>query len=166
MLFRSAVDQRLDGLPVVRDRRRCQHQPHAEAPGDLDGLQRAFARRESAEEQQVVLRLRAEGEGIRRLVAALALPALLGLVPFALSAQTPTTTEAAYIWRAELVSVDTAAKAVTLKAPVEAPVAGYAGSFKPGDRLMLTWTANGGQPESGPVLYLEPYGSPKAAIAP
>jgi hypothetical protein len=68
-----------------------------------------------------------------------------------------------YVWWAELVGVDTSAKTVTAKAPVQAPVTSYVTTFKAGEKLMLTWIANAGTREAGPILYIEKYEVTKAS---
>jgi cytochrome c556 len=83
---------------------------------------------------------------------------VLGVAGAALvAAQAPALIEKrTYVWWAELVSVDAAAKTVTATAPVETPVTTYVNtSFKPGDKVTLIWIANAGKPETGPVLYIE-----------
>ena len=59
-----AVDVRRHVLTIVRALGGDQDQAHAEALGDLDGLQDALAFGEAAEEEEVVLGLLAEGEGV------------------------------------------------------------------------------------------------------
>ena len=90
---------------------------------------------------------------------------VLGAAGVALVAQTPAGFDKkTYVWWAELVSVDAASKKATVKAPVETPVTTYVNTkFKPGEKVMLTWIANAGKPETGPVLHIEKYDVMKAS---
>jgi hypothetical protein len=54
------------------------------------------------------------------------------------SAQTRT-----WNWYAEMVSVDQAAKAMTVKAQIAPPVANYLKDYKAGDRVVLVWNVEG-----------------------
>jgi len=76
-----------------------------------------------------------------------------------LAAQAPAIVDKkTYVWWAEPVSVDATAKTVTAKTPVETSVTTYVNTkFKPGEKVMLTWSANAGKPETGPVLHVEKY---------
>jgi hypothetical protein len=69
-------------------------------------------------------------------------------------AGTPVVDKRTYNWYGELVSVDEAGKTATARVPVEAPVATYFDRFKPGDKVILVFTANAGKPDTGPVLYM------------
>ncbi len=100
----------------------------------------------------------------RYVIQRVALLALLGVVGVAgaaliAQAQSPARVDKKnYMWWAEMVSVDATAKTMTVKAPVETPVTTYVNTkFKPGEKVMLTWIANAGKPETGPVLYIESY---------
>ncbi len=95
--------------------------------------------------------------GFIRWAASLAVLGVLGVAAAALvAAQTAVVDKRTYVWRAELVSVDATAKTVTAKAPVETAVTRYVASrFKTGDKVMLTWAANAGKPDTGPVFYIE-----------
>jgi hypothetical protein len=66
-----------------------------------------------------------------------------------------------YVWIGELVSFDSAAKAMTVKASVNEAVTRYLDRFKPGQRVMLVWTADNTKPETGPVRYIESYDTMK-----
>ncbi len=61
----------------------------------------------------------------------------------------------AYTWYAELASVDQNAKTVTFKVQIRDGVARYVGSYKPGDKLMLTWVPITGEADS--VVYAPKY---------
>ena len=58
-----------------------------------------------------------------------------------------------YFWYAQMVSLDAGTKTITAKAPIQDAVTQYAGQFKPGEKIMILWSANAGKPETGPVLY-------------
>jgi hypothetical protein len=68
-----------------------------------------------------------------------------------------------YVWFAELVSFDSAAKTMTAKAAVNEAVARYLDRFKPGQHIVLVWTADNTKPETGPVRYIEAYETIRAA---
>jgi hypothetical protein len=68
-----------------------------------------------------------------------------------------------YVWFADLVSFDNAAKTMTAKAAVNEAVAKYLDRFKPGQRIVLVWTADNTKPETGPVRYIEAYETIKAS---
>lgn len=97
---------------------------------------------------------------IIRRAASFAILSAIGVVGSVLiSGQAPaSTSKRTYVWWAELVSLDENAKTVTAKAPVEAAVTTYLSTkFKPGDKIVLTWNANPGKPDTGPVFYVEQY---------
>lgn len=48
-------------------------------------------------------------------------------------------------WYGEMVAVDQAAKAITVKAQIAPPVANYLKEYKPGDRVVLIWNVEGAQ---------------------
>src|SRR5216684_1624195 len=73
-------------------------------------------------------------------VAALCLLIPAGVPPAA--AQAPARS---YSWYAELVSIDRAAGAVTVKADAVPAIARYVNEFKTGQRVVLTWTAEEGE---------------------
>jgi hypothetical protein len=90
-------------------------------------------------------------------MAAAALAALLLVPSFtsltSVSAQTPAPADKrTYNWYGEMVSFD--GKMATTRVPVEAPVATYFDRFKPGEKVVLVFTANPGKPDVGPVLYM------------
>lgn len=58
----------------------------------------------------------------------------LGSIQVATAPETRT-----YVWNGELVSIDAAAKTMTVKARVRDAVAGYTGQFKAGDKIMVVW---------------------------
>ena len=68
-----------------------------------------------------------------------------------------------YVWFAELVSFDTSAKTMTVKGAVNEAVAKYIDRFKPGQHIVLVWTADNAKPESGPVRYIESYEAMKGS---
>jgi hypothetical protein len=68
-----------------------------------------------------------------------------------------------YVWSADLVSFDHAAKTMTAKAAVNEAVAKYLDRFKPGQHIVLVWTADNTKPETGPVRYIEAYETIKAS---
>lgn len=97
---------------------------------------------------------------IIRIAASFALLGVFGIAGSVLvSTQAPAVVDKrTYVWSAELMSLDEKAKTVTAKAPVETAVTTYVMTkFKPGDKVMLTWIANAGKPETGPVLFIEKY---------
>ena len=53
-----------------------------------------------------------------------------------------------YVWFADLVSSDNAGKTRTAKAAVNEAVAKYLDRFKPGQRIVLVWTADNTKPET------------------
>jgi len=54
-----------------------------------------------------------------------------------------------YHWTAELVSYDAKAKTMTVKATYQEHIDRYIGDFKPGDRVLVTWsTSSPGQTDS------------------
>ena len=54
-------------------------------------------------------------------------------------------------------SFDNAAKTMTAKAAINEAVAKYLDRFKPGQRIVVVWTADNTKPETGPVRYIEAY---------
>ena len=56
------------------------------------------------------------------------------------TAQTPTPTSPTYQWSAELVAIDADARAAVVKARLVAAAASDVKRFKPGDRVLLTWS--------------------------
>jgi len=68
-----------------------------------------------------------------------------------------------YVWFAELVSFDTAAKTMTARAPVIEAVAKYLDRFKPGQHIVVVWSADNTKPETGPVRYIETYETMKGS---
>lgn len=68
-----------------------------------------------------------------------------------------------YVWVGELVSFDSAAKAMIVKAALSDAVTRYLDRFKPGQRVMLVWTADNTKPETGPVRYIEAYDTMKSS---
>jgi len=86
--------------------------------------------------------------GFIAVLAALCVPAVV--VTQTPAAQSKSQT---YVWFAQLVSVDQGARTITLEARADQRVFRYIDQFKPGDRVMLTWTvARSG--EAGPVLHV------------
>jgi hypothetical protein len=75
----------------------------------------------------------------------------------------PSGAKRSYVWSAELVSFDNAAKTMTAKAAVNEAVAKYLDRFKPGQHIVLVWTADNMKPETGPVRYIEAYETIKAS---
>ena len=57
-----------------------------------------------------------------------------------------------FAWFAELVSVDQAGGAITLAAPITAPVAAYVDRFTAGDRVVIVWTQYDGEADA--VMYV------------
>lgn len=80
-------------------------------------------------------------KNITRILSAFIVLGVVGLLSgrVAVGQQTPAPMNRTYVWFGELVSVDDAAKAVTVKVPFKAAVASYVGSFKPGEKIMVTW---------------------------
>jgi hypothetical protein len=70
-------------------------------------------------------------------------------------AQSPVVDKRIYHWYGELVSLDAGSRTLTVRVPVEQPVTTYLDRFKPGEKVVLVFTANAGKPETGPVLYIE-----------
>jgi hypothetical protein len=68
--------------------------------------------------------------------------AMLFTGPSVTTAQSPTpgTTDDTFIWHGELVSVDAATGTFTIKANMLAESAGEVARFKPGDRVLVTWS--------------------------
>ena len=92
------------------------------------------------------------------------LPSLFLAIGQILSAQSsPTAPARTYVWQAELVSFDSASKTMTAKAAVNEAVVKYLDRFKPGQRVVLIWTADNSKPETGPVRYIENYDAMKSA---
>jgi len=52
---------------------------------------------------------------------------------------------------------------MTAKAAVNEAVAKYLDRFKPGQHIVLVWTADNTKPDTGPVRYIEAYETIKAA---
>ena len=75
----------------------------------------------------------------------------------------PVDAKRTYVWFAELVSFDNAAKTMTVKSAVNEAVARYLDRFKPGRRIVLVWTADNTKPETGPVRYIEAYETMKGS---
>jgi hypothetical protein len=75
----------------------------------------------------------------------------------------PSGAKRSYVWFAELVSFDNTAKTMTAKAAVNEAVAKYLDRFKPGQHIVLVWTADNTKPETGPVRYIEAYETIKAS---
>jgi cytochrome c556 len=67
-----------------------------------------------------------------------------------------------YVWHAEVVSVDSAGKTMTVKTLVRDPVLGYIGQIKPGEKIVLVWDLLN-TIESDTVLYLAKYDVMKAS---
>ena len=84
-----------------------------------------------------------------------------GQIAFAQAA--PSGAKRSYVWFGELVSFDTAAKTMTAKSAVNEAVAKYLDRFKPGQHIVLVWTADNTKPETGPVRYIEAYETIKAS---
>jgi hypothetical protein len=68
-----------------------------------------------------------------------------------LDAQSPRS----YTWYAELGSLDQDTKTITIKVQIRDGVTTYAGSYKPGDKLMLTWAPVKGEADT--VIYAPKY---------
>ena len=97
-------------------------------------------------------------------VSAVLLPVLLAAaVQIALAQAAPSGPKRTYVWSAEIVSFDTSAKTMTAKAAVTEAVAKYLDRFKPGQHIMLVWTADNTGPETGPVRYIEIYDAMKGS---
>ena len=75
----------------------------------------------------------------------------------------PSGAKRTYVWVAELVSFDNAAKTMTAKAAINEAVAKYLDRFKPGQRIVVVWTADNTKPETGPVRYIEAYETMKGS---
>ncbi len=60
-----------------------------------------------------------------------------------------------YTWYAELAAIDQNAKTVTIKVQIRDGVTQYVGSYKPGDKLMLTWVPITGEADT--VIYAPKY---------
>jgi hypothetical protein len=97
-------------------------------------------------------------------VSAVLLPVFLtAAAQIALAQAAPSAPIRAYVWFAEVVSYDTPAKTMTAKAAVTEAVAKYIDRFKPGQHVMLVWTADHTKPETGPVRYIEIYEAMKGS---
>src|SRR3989442_1607619 len=81
--------------------------------------------------------------------------AMAGVASFALGGGMLRAQVHSYTWYAELASVDPAAKTMTVKTQMRPAVGNYVGSYKPGDKLMLTWVPIKG--ESDTVIYAPKY---------
>ncbi len=84
-------------------------------------------------------------------------------VQVALAQAAPSGAKRTYVWFAELVSFDASAKTMTAKAAVTEAVAKYIDRFKPGQRIVLVWSADNTTPETGPVRYIESYDAMKGS---
>jgi hypothetical protein len=98
-------------------------------------------------------------------VSAVLLPIffVVAAVQIALAQTASSGTNRSFVWFAELVSFDSAAKTMTVKAAVNEAVAKYLDRFKPGQHIVLVWTADNTKPETGPVRYIEAYETIKAS---
>ena len=88
---------------------------------------------------------------------------LVAAAQIALAQPAPSGPKRTYVWFAEIVSFDTSANTMTAKAPVTEAVAKYLDRFKPGQHIMLVWTADNTKPETGPVRYIEIYEAMKGS---
>jgi hypothetical protein len=84
-------------------------------------------------------------------------------VQIAVAQTAPSGAKRTYVWFADLVSYDASANTMTAKASVTEAVAKYLDRFKPGQHVVLVWTADNTKPETGPVRYIESYEAMKAA---
>jgi hypothetical protein len=98
-------------------------------------------------------------------VSAVLFPLFLAVaaVQIALAQAAPSGATRSFVWFAELVSFDSAAKTMTAKAAVNEAVAKYLDRFKPGQHIVLVWTADNTKPETGPIRYIEAYETIKAS---
>lgn len=89
---------------------------------------------------------------------------LVGAAPrHAFAQAAPIDAKRTYVWFADLVSFDSAAKTMTAKSAVNEAVAKYLDRFKPGQRIVLVWTADNAKSETGPIRYIEAYETMKGS---
>lgn len=87
----------------------------------------------------------------------------LAAAPIAFAQATPSAGKRTYVWFGELVSFDSAAKAMTVRTATNEAVQKYLDRFKPGQHIVLMWTADNLKPETGPVRYIETYETMKSS---